>query len=148
MNLLKTSETMPPWQSIASKSLSNRSVLSKCAALWRSPCQRKAPQKLQLLSRIDWRTLSTASVMKNSLLPSYMNGAPETDSTRDFIVRKRKLIKLEAFFIILPSSRLIFFYIFIASLFSSSEDSPVYLKWCYNHQSLRLLFLRLPLNSN
>lgn len=37
---------------------------------------------------------------------------------RDFIVRKRKLIKLEAYFIISPSLPLIF-YIFIASAFSS-----------------------------
>lgn len=41
-----------------------------------------------------------------------MNDARESDSARDFIVRKWKLIKLEAFFIILLSLSFLYFYCF------------------------------------
>lgn len=84
-----------------------------------SPCK---PQ-LNRISIADHYQQQT--VMKNSsLLQSYMNDARESDSARDFIVRKWKLIKLEEFFIIsqsllsLPPS-LLFLYFYCFFIISS-----------------------------
>lgn len=75
-------------------------------------------------------------------------------SARDFIVRKRKLIKLEAFFMILPSSSLIF-YIFIASSFSSALSRCTWSGTIIishfssqSHSHLYFFFFVFPLKSN